>query len=466
MPMKTKRHPIARLRLVLACLLPLTALSACNSADDENCTKNVCLDDNTLAVCDPQTGSSTPKTCKEGCQNNACKEDAPTTRPASCQADVCRDAHILDVCNTKTGTTSPKPCPFGCAANACKADPNAPDNPTTPGDPQNPDKPKDPPLPDNPEIPDCIDDLCLNENELGQCNAQTGKITRIPCEYGCQNKTCNPKPDVPKDPEPPVIPDPPACTADLCLNQNELGQCDAQTGKITQTPCKHGCQNKACIEPNPESYKIGDPCTPSEFSEYCLDNAAIFCNSSGFVEALDCDAIPEKTCATLYNFYGGNIHRASCFDNSDKCKFGEKRQRCIDYENASIIGTQICFKASGDEYYFDWSIGNASPCADENSRLTSCLNAFACNDAPRAPQCDAIHCNADLGYASCTETQHGGACYTQTCDNDQIGKLSCDTFAENQWASQICLAALDGKSYLFDIQLCQNACDNETGKCL
>ena len=407
--------------------------AACNPNPDADfkCTQGVCdLDDKTLKKCDRDSGQYTDETCPYGCKDGACVADP--THDFKCTQDVCDlDDKTLKKCDRDSGQYTDETCPNGCQDGACRP------------------------------MPPCQNDKCDKDGfTLKRCNPETRDYVDETCPYGCRNDACF---------EPNIAP----CNGDICTSDDELAQCDTTTGKYTTQKCPNGCQNAACIETiQPPSIKIGAPCNPEAFSEFCDGDKAIFCDTDGIVAETTCDQAAGLKCATLPNFYAKSINRAACYRDKDKCNTGERQMICIDYNNSSISGYQKCYKSINGELYFDWDLNAATLCRNADKLPTSCANATQCGDAIIVETCQSVgdKCTADLGYSGCAHfADLGATCYTQTCTPKTSTPFVCDAYTSNDSsfnASQQCLAASDGKYYRIDIALCDDACDDATGACL
>lgn len=405
--------------------------AACNPNPDSDfkCTQNVCAEDGiALNECDTATGKYHVETCPYGCKDGACLADSDF----KCTQDVCdSDDKTLKKCDRDSGQYTDELCPNGCQNGACRP------------------------------APPCQNDKCDKDGfTLKRCNPETRDYVDETCPYGCRNDACF---------EPNIAP----CNGDICSSDDELAQCDTTTGKYTTQKCPNGCQNAACIETiQLPTIKIGAPCNPEAFSEFCDGDKAIFCDTDGIVAETTCDQAAGLKCATLPNFYAKSINRAACYRDKDKCNTGERQMICIDYNNSSISGYQKCYKSTNGELYFDWDLNAATICRNDNKLPTSCANANQCGSDLIVETCQSFgdKCTADLGYSGCAHfADLGAACYTQTCTPETSTLFVCDAYTSNDSsfnASQQCLAASDGKYYRIDIALCDDACDDATGACL
>ena len=445
--------PNARLFVLIA----LTCCLGCGSdsqpdapTPQEPCAQDVCSENGMVRIkCDAKTGKTSEEYCANGCKNGACIE-----HEEKCAQDICaNDGNTLIKCNPETGAEIEETCPYGCKNNAC-ADKPAPD--PEPGPEPDPDPDPDP----DPEPPECDRDVCAGDGmTLRKCDAQTGIASEEYCAFGCIDDACR----VPSFP----------CKTDVCANETTLSVCDKTTGKASAQNCPGGCQKGACIAPGEsKTYAVGAACDPASFSEFCDGSAAVICDAGGVVAATDCALSEGMRCAALHNFYGAGIDRAGCYGDDAECTVGNERQVCIDYENISISGRQICYRSQSGEFYYDWDIAGAAVCRNDAGIVASCADAYRCGETPIVKTCETQEslCSADLGYAGCAEhADMGAVCYAAACGAADVSAAGCASFSRNGQTAvyaQKCLKMADGRFVRVDVRQCETQCDEQTGMCI
>ncbi len=427
-------------------LIPLTCFFGCGSdsqpdapTPQEPCAQDVCSENGMIRIkCDAKTGETSEEYCKNGCKNGVCIELGK-----KCAQDICADdGKTLIKCDAETGAATEENCPYGCNNNAC-ADKPAPDSDPDP----------------DPDPTKCDKSACAGDGmTLRKCDAQTGIASEEYCAFGCIDAACH----VPSFP-----------CKNVCANETTLSVCDKTTGEASAQNCPEGCQKGACIaQGESKSYEVGAACDAAEFSEFCDGAAAVICDAGNVVAATDCALAAGMRCAALPNFYGAGIDRAGCYGDDAKCDIGNERQICIDYENISISGRQICFRSRNGEFYYDWDIAAAAVCRNDAGLVASCADAYRCGVTPIVKTCETQEalCSADLGYAGCAELPDMGAvCYAAACGADDVSAAVCASFSQNGKTAayaQKCLKTADGRYVRVDVRQCETQCDEQTGMCI
>ena len=336
---------------IFSLCLSIYACSSDNEEPSKPCTTSICLDANTLAVCDPATGILHAETCPHGCEltANRCKDIGTTVK---CTSDICKDSTTLLVCNRDTGTTQEMPCSAGCdpTANRCK-------------DAKTPDK--------------CISDICQDDAFLLVCNAQTGTTELKRCEYLCDKALNQCKEAPPKE----------KCTSNQCKDSSTLLVCNPSTGDYTESKCENGCSSNACVQketcvpqcksaneailcledgktsiekcPNGCDSSTGQCHTKSIIGEPCKTEANPVCEGNDFIY-----------CAETSN--GAVWTRMTCPEHYE-CKEYDDEVLCLETcskagENNTICGSgflvkSICDTLDGKLYYLpDYDTGLLESC--------------------------------------------------------------------------------------------------------